>query len=50
MGARQLVQLRRVDEAQEVLRDGIKLARRLGDGHAASEMSEYLGTLEQVGE
>jgi predicted Zn-dependent protease len=50
MAAKQLVGLGRIDEARAALRDGIDLARRRGDHHAASEMSEYLTTLGQLGD
>jgi thioredoxin-like negative regulator of GroEL len=50
MLAKQLVPLGRIDEARDTLRAGIELARRQGDSHAASEMSEYLTTLGQLGE
>ena len=50
MLAKQLVPLGRLDEACDALRAGIRLARQQGDDHAASEMSEYLTTLGQLGE
>lgn len=49
MLAKQLVPLGRLDEARDALRAGISLARERGDSHAASEMSEYLTTLGQLG-
>ena len=45
MAAKQLVHLRRVDEAREVLRGGIEEARKQGDTHVASEMGEMLANL-----
>jgi hypothetical protein len=45
MAAQQMVRLRRVEEAREVLRDGIEEARRQGNAHAAGEMSEFLVSL-----
>lgn len=50
MAGQQLVELDRIVEAREFLRDGIDEARRQGDGHAAAEMSELLGSLGQFGE
>ena len=50
MAAKQLARLGRVAEARGALRDGIEQARRQGDSHAASEMSEYLTTLGLLGE
>jgi thioredoxin-like negative regulator of GroEL len=50
MAAKQLVASRRIAEARDVLRAGIDLARSTGDQHMASEMSEYLTTLGQLGE
>ena len=49
MLAKQLVPLGRLDEARDSLRAGILVARQRGDNHAASEMSEYLTTLGQLG-
>ena len=45
MAAKQLAGLGRIAPARSALRDGIEQARRQGDAHAASEMSEYLTTL-----
>lgn len=42
MGAKLLLQLRRVDEARATLREGIANARAQGEHHAANEMSELL--------
>lgn len=50
MAAQQLVDLDRVGEARQYLRDGIQQARDQGDGHAAAEMSEYLAMLGDLGE
>ena len=50
MAAKQLAGLGRIGEARSALRDGIEQARRQGDAHAASEMSEYLTTLGLLGE
>ena len=50
MAAKQLAGLGRIAEARSALRDGIERARRQGDAHAASEMSEYLTTLGLLGE
>lgn len=33
------------DAARQILRDGIDVARRVGDGHAVEEMSELLASL-----
>jgi thioredoxin-like negative regulator of GroEL len=48
--AQLLVELQRIDEAREVLRKGIEIARQQGDLHAAGEMSELLADLGQLGE
>ena len=45
MSAKQLVELGRIAEARAALREGVDEARRRGDHHAASEMSELLATL-----
>jgi tetratricopeptide (TPR) repeat protein len=45
MSAQQLVRLGRNDEARSVLRYGIEAATEQGDGHAAAEMKEFLGSL-----
>lgn len=50
MAGQQLVDLDRVDEARERLRQGIEQARAQGDVHAAGEMSEFLTTLGDYGE
>ncbi|MGV3486262.1 MAG: hypothetical protein ACO1RT_17720 [Planctomycetaceae bacterium] len=50
MAAQQLADLGRIEEARTFLRDGIDEARRQGDSHAASEMSEMLATLGDMGE
>jgi predicted Zn-dependent protease len=50
MAGQQLTRLRRFPEARTALRHGIELARRQGDQHAASEMSEYLSRLGDLGE
>jgi predicted Zn-dependent protease len=50
MAGQQLTRLKRFAEARAVLRAGIEQARRQGDQHAASEMSEYLSRLGDLGE
>jgi hypothetical protein len=45
MGGQQLVQLDRIEEAQQVLATGIEQARQQGDDHAAAEMGEFLASL-----
>lgn len=50
MSAQVLAELDRIDESRAILRDGIEIARRVGDHHAAGEMSEFLGSLGQFGE
>ena len=50
MAAQQLADQDRVDEARELLRDGIDQARQQGDPHAAAEMGELLMTLGESGE
>jgi Flp pilus assembly protein TadD len=42
---RALIRLGRDDEAKNVLRDGIAVANRVGDGHAAGEMNGFLESL-----
>ncbi len=48
MSAQQLVELRRIDEASAILRDGIQQARNQGETHAAAEMAELLTRLGKV--
>lgn len=43
--ANALINLGRLDEAGATLRQGIAIAERLGDHHAAGEMGEVLATL-----
>ncbi len=50
MAGQQLTRLRRFAEARDVLRAGIDQARLQGNQHAASEMSEYLARLGDLGE
>jgi thioredoxin-like negative regulator of GroEL len=50
MAAQQLVDLDRIDEAREQLRNGIEQARVQGETHAAAEMSELLSSLGELGE
>lgn len=50
MAAQQLVDLDRIDDAREYLRNGIEQARNQGDAHAAAEMSELLSSLGDYGE
>ncbi|MDE0863779.1 MAG: hypothetical protein OSA98_08325 [Rubripirellula sp.] len=50
MAGQQLVDLDRVDEARNALRNGIEQARNQGDTHAAAEMSDFLTTLGELGE
>ena len=45
MAGQQLARLSRIAEARGFLRDGIDAARRIGDSHAAGEMSEFLASL-----
>lgn len=42
MAAQQVAEQDQVERARAYLRDGIEAARDQGDGHAASEMSEFL--------
>jgi hypothetical protein len=49
-GAQLLARLDRTAEARDWLRRGIDEARRQGDLHAASEMSELLAGLGELGE
>jgi len=50
MAGQQLTRLKRLGEARTALRAGIERARAEGDAHAASEMSEYLSRLGDLGE
>ncbi|REJ64457.1 MAG: hypothetical protein DWQ31_21240 [Planctomycetota bacterium] len=50
MAGQQLARLGRVNEARDILRDGIETARAQQDAHAAAEMSEFLVTLGVEGE
>lgn len=50
MAGQQLVRLNRVSEARSILCDGIEAARQQNDAHAASEMSEFLSSLGELGE
>ena len=50
MAGQQLTRLGRIEEARAILRDGIEIARREGNGHAAGEMSEFLAGLGAMGE
>ncbi len=50
MAGQQLARIDRIDDARAILRDGIEQAREQNDLHAASEMSEFLGQLGQLGE
>jgi tetratricopeptide (TPR) repeat protein len=46
MAGQQLVRIGRIDEAKQVLRDGIAAANAAGDAHAEREMREFLVSLE----
>jgi tetratricopeptide (TPR) repeat protein len=48
--AQMLAGVDRVEEARALLRDAIPIARRVGDLHAAGEMSEFLAQLGRVPE
>ena len=50
MAAQLLLELDRVNEARAALRDGIEVARRQGEAHAAGEMGELLASLGSLGE
>lgn len=45
MLGQQLVKLSRIDEARDVLRAGIDVAREQANSHAAGEMAEFLASL-----
>jgi hypothetical protein len=47
MAGQQLTRLERIGEARAVLREGIAVADRTGDTHAAGEMREFLTSLGQ---
>lgn len=46
MGGRALVRLNRMDEAKSLLSQGMAIAQKKGDLHAAGEMNELLHSLE----
>ncbi len=46
MSAQQLAKLDRIEQAMELLKQGIAQANQQGDGHAAAEMTEFLESLE----
>ena len=50
MAGQQLGSLQRINEAREILRNGIEEARKQNDHHAAGEMSEFLASLGALGE
>jgi thioredoxin-like negative regulator of GroEL len=50
MAGQQLARLGRIGDARAALREGIEVARRQGDAHAAGEMSEFLASLGALGE
>jgi thioredoxin-like negative regulator of GroEL len=43
--AQSLAERGRTEEARAVLIDGIRIARKVGDGHAEREMTEFLDAL-----
>ncbi|HVT28469.1 MAG TPA: hypothetical protein VHE81_10695 [Lacipirellulaceae bacterium] len=45
MAGQQLARIGRIDEAKQIVRDGIAAANAAGDGHAEREMSEFLASL-----
>jgi len=45
MAGQQLARLARIDEARQVLAQGIAAARRQGNAHAEREMTEFLAGL-----
>jgi hypothetical protein len=45
MAGQQYARLDRIEEAQQVLTEGISQAESQGDSHAAGEMREFLGSL-----
>ena len=46
MSGQQLVRLDRIEEARDLLTQGIAVAQSQGDLHAAGEMSEFLASLD----
>lgn len=48
--AQMLASVDQVGDARALLRDGIQVARRQGDLHAAGEMSEFLASLGNLAE
>lgn len=50
MAGQILVEQNKISDARTTLRDGIDAARAQGNAHAASEMSELLTTLGELGE
>ena len=50
MAAQVLLELDRVNDARAALREGIEIARRQGEAHAAGEMGELLASVGSLGE
>jgi len=48
MAGQHLAAQDRIEEARDVLRDGIEEARRQGEAHAAGEMSDFLTSLGSI--
>ncbi len=46
MAGQQLARLGRIDEAREIVKNGVAEAKRQGNAHAAGEMAEFLQGLE----
>ena len=46
MAGQQLAGLDRIDEAQQILKQGIEQANQQGNAHASGEMTEFLMSLE----
>ncbi len=46
-GGRALVRLGRIDQARDLLRQGIPVAEQQGNAHAAGEMAELLASLDE---
>lgn len=50
MLAQHLAGRQQVNDSRTILREGIEVARSQGNDHAAGEMSEFLGSLGDLGE
>lgn len=49
MAGQRLIELEEIEQAREVLRNGIEVARNQGNAHAAAEMADLLASLGALG-